>query len=199
GAPEHAGDLDREAARDGGGGGVREHGHPGARRRRLRGRPSRRALLPRCARDDAVRGHLPDSETDHRAGDDGHKRARAQLAASGAESAMDPHGGATEEERAGEAGQRAGAAAVIGVLGAGTMGAGIAQLAARAGSEALLYDPIADALAKGVERAREGLTKEASRGRLSAQEAQAAAQRLAPVPELSALADCERVIEAAPA
>ena len=37
-----------------------------------------------------------------------------------------------------------------------------------------------------------------SRGRLSAQEAQAAAQRLAPVPELSALADCELVIEAAP-
>jgi len=111
---------------------------------------------------------------------------------------MDPHGGAREEERAGEAGQRAGAAAVIGVLGAGTMGAGIAQLAARAGGEALLYDPIADALAKGVERAREGLAKEASRGKLSAQEAQAAAQRLAPVPELSALADCELVIEAAP-
>ena len=47
------------------------------------------------------------------------------------------------------------AAAVIGVLGAGTMGAGIAQLACRSGAHALLYDPIPEALERGIrERAR---------------------------------------------
>ncbi len=37
-------------------------------------------------------------------------------------------------------------ARVIGVLGAGTMGAGIAQLACRAGARTLLHDPIPEAL-----------------------------------------------------
>ena len=45
---------------------------------------------------------------------------------------------------------------VIGVLGAGTMGAGIAQLAARAGAETLLYDPIEAALEAGLRKARDG-------------------------------------------
>ena len=89
-------------------------------------------------------------------------------------------------------------AGVIGVLGAGTMGAGIAQLACRAGARTLVYDPIPEALAAGVERARAGLQKEAERGRLSADEAQAAAGRLEAVETLELLAPCELVIEAAP-
>ena len=40
-------------------------------------------------------------------------------------------------------------ASVIGVLGAGTMGAGIAQLACRAGARTLLHDPLAEALQRG--------------------------------------------------
>ena len=40
----------------------------------------------------------------------------------------------------------AAAAAVIGVVGAGTMGAGIAQLAARSGARTLLHDPLPEAL-----------------------------------------------------
>ena len=47
------------------------------------------------------------------------------------------------------AGLRARAAQIIGVVGAGTMGAGIAQLAARAGAQTLMYDPIAEALERG--------------------------------------------------
>ena len=86
----------------------------------------------------------------------------------------------------------------IGVMGAGTMGSGIAQLAARAGARTLLHDPIPDALARGVQRARAGLEKEAAKGRLSAAEASAAAERLRAVDGLDALADCELVIEAAP-
>src|SRR5438270_3260860 len=97
---------------------------------------------------------------------------------------------------AGKAGPRGRAAAIIGVLGAGTMGAGIAQLACRSGAQTLLYDPIGPALQKGEERVLEGLRREASKGKLSAQEAEDAAERLRTVDELEALADCELVIEA---
>jgi len=103
-----------------------------------------------------------------------------------------------EDEKAGMAGPACRAAAVIGVLGAGTMGAGIAQLACRSGAQTLLHDPIPEALEKGIESAHAGLQKEAARGRLSAEDAQAAADRLAPVSDLAAFADCELVIEAVP-
>jgi len=103
-----------------------------------------------------------------------------------------------EDERAGKAGQARNAAGVIGVLGAGTMGSGIAQLACRAGARTLLHDPIPEALQRGLERARDGLQKEASRGRLSAEQAQVGAERLQAVDDLDAFAPCELVIEAVP-
>jgi 3-hydroxybutyryl-CoA dehydrogenase len=89
-------------------------------------------------------------------------------------------------------------AAVVGVLGAGTMGAGIAQLACRAGARTLLHDPIPEALARGAERVREGLHKEAAKGRISPEQAAAAAERLEVAEDLESLAPCELVIEAAP-
>jgi 3-hydroxybutyryl-CoA dehydrogenase len=89
-------------------------------------------------------------------------------------------------------------ARVIGVLGAGTMGSGIAQLACRSGARTLLHDPFPEALSRGVERARGGLEKEAARGRLTAEEARAAAERLEVAADLEAFAPCELVIEAAP-
>jgi 3-hydroxybutyryl-CoA dehydrogenase len=102
-----------------------------------------------------------------------------------------------QDEMAGSAGVGR-PAAVIGVLGAGTMGSGIAQLAARSGARTLLHDPIAEALERGAERAREGLAKEAARGRISEHDAQASSERLRTVEDMSALAPCELVIEAAP-
>ncbi len=86
----------------------------------------------------------------------------------------------------------------IGVVGAGTMGSGIAQLACRF-AHTLLYDPVPEALERGLLRAREGLVKEAAKGTLSEERAASAAARLhAALPGLDALADCELVIEAAP-
>jgi 3-hydroxybutyryl-CoA dehydrogenase len=111
---------------------------------------------------------------------------------------MSEHERVKEDEMAGFVGPAVGAAAIIGVLGAGTMGAGIAQLACRSGAQALLFDPIPEALGRGIESAHAGLRKEAARGRVSAAEAQAAAERLEPVGDLSALAPCELVIEAVP-
>jgi 3-hydroxybutyryl-CoA dehydrogenase len=113
---------------------------------------------------------------------------------------MASHEGVSEDERAGEAGRVDGAASVIGVLGAGTMGAGIAQLAARAGAQALLYDPLPDALRSGIERIKQGLHKEAARGGAAdgPAQAEAALARVQVVEDLTALAPCELVIEAVP-
>ena len=86
----------------------------------------------------------------------------------------------------------------LGVVGAGTMGAGIAQLGSLAGMETLLHDPFDDALARGVESVRTGLVKGAERGRWSRDDAGAAAERLRTCPRLGDLAPCELVIEAAP-
>lgn len=89
-------------------------------------------------------------------------------------------------------------ARTIGVLGAGTMGAGIAQLAVRSGAQTLLFDPIPEALERGLALARQGLEKEAARGKLTAEQAAAAAEQLRGVDDLGALAPCELVIEAVP-
>jgi 3-hydroxybutyryl-CoA dehydrogenase len=86
----------------------------------------------------------------------------------------------------------------IGVAGAGTMGAGIAQLAALAGARTLLHDPIPEALERGRQQIKRHLERGAERGRWSAEGAAAAAERLEPAPELGDLAPCELVIEAAP-
>jgi 3-hydroxybutyryl-CoA dehydrogenase len=78
---------------------------------------------------------------------------------------------------------------VIGVLGAGTMGSGIAQLAALSGARSLVHDPDAAALQRGLAAARERLERRGEG---------AAAERLEPASELAELASCELVIEAVP-
>jgi 3-hydroxybutyryl-CoA dehydrogenase len=60
------------------------------------------------------------------------------------------------------------AGAVIGVVGAGTMGAGIAQVALEAGHEVVLYDVDEQALERGVERVRVGLARRAAKLELDA-------------------------------
>ncbi len=86
----------------------------------------------------------------------------------------------------------------IGVLGAGTMGAGIAQLACVSGARTLLHDPIPEALGRGQESVVKRLRREAERGRMSDGDADAAIERLSTASELTDLAGCELVIEAAP-
>src|SRR5215471_15028703 len=86
----------------------------------------------------------------------------------------------------------------LGVVGAGTMGAGIAQLGCLAGMETLLHDPVEGALERGEYSVRTGLEKGAARGRWSEDEAHAAADRLRLSEDLEDLSDCELVIEAAP-
>ena len=87
---------------------------------------------------------------------------------------------------------------VLGVVGAGTMGAGIAQLGAMAGMKTILHDPFADALERGAAGIGKNLDKGAARNRWTAEEAQAAKERLTTTAEVGGLADCQLVIEAAP-
>jgi 3-hydroxybutyryl-CoA dehydrogenase len=86
---------------------------------------------------------------------------------------------------------------VIGVVGAGTMGNGIAQVCARAGCRVLLYDVSEAALTQGLERIAINLGREVAKERLSAVQAEEARARVAPVARLEDLAGVEVVIEAA--
>jgi 3-hydroxybutyryl-CoA dehydrogenase len=86
----------------------------------------------------------------------------------------------------------------VGIVGAGTMGRGIAQLAALGGYETVLYDPLPGVANKGAAALREDLNKGASRGRWSEEDATAAAQRVQPAEEVGQMAGAELAIEAAP-
>lgn len=87
----------------------------------------------------------------------------------------------------------------ISILGAGTMGHGIAQLAARAGYETVLYDVDPAALERGLRKAGEGLEKAVQKGRLPADELAAAKARVRGATSLeAAVADADLVVEAAP-
>ena len=86
----------------------------------------------------------------------------------------------------------------VGVVGAGTMGAGIAQIAALAGYETRLHDPLPAALEGGIGRLRAALTKGAQKGRWSEAEAEAAGARVGAAAHLGDLGECDLVVEAAP-
>jgi len=84
----------------------------------------------------------------------------------------------------------------IGVVGAGTMGNGIAQVAATAGFETMMVDVAASALAKGVATIEKSLERLVAKGRLDAAARDAARGRLTTAGELEALAGADLVVEA---
>jgi 3-hydroxybutyryl-CoA dehydrogenase len=86
----------------------------------------------------------------------------------------------------------------IGVVGAGTMGSGIAQIGACAGIETVLCDPVDGAAIHGAERIGEALRRSAERGRLAPADAESALARLRTTQRLEDLFDCDLVVEAAP-
>jgi 3-hydroxybutyryl-CoA dehydrogenase len=86
----------------------------------------------------------------------------------------------------------------VGVVGAGTMGAGIAQLACMSGYETFIYELDTRALARGMERLRVALDRGVERKRWSEAEVQAALARVHSDTIIEVLARCDLVIEAAP-
>ncbi len=84
----------------------------------------------------------------------------------------------------------------FGVVGAGTMGSGIAQVAAQAGFTVTLVDVAPGALAKGVGTIDKSLERLVAKGKLTAEDRAAARARISTAGELAALAGCELAVEA---
>lgn len=85
----------------------------------------------------------------------------------------------------------------IGVVGAGQMGNGIAQVCAMAGYAVVMRDVAEAALARGLGTIEQSLARLAAKGRLSREEQAAARARIETSTALAALADCDVIIEAA--
>lgn len=87
----------------------------------------------------------------------------------------------------------------VAVLGAGTMGHGIAQVAAMAGYEVALYDTTAELAERGLGRIRANLDDGLARGKVTAEARAETLARLRPVAELAgAVAAADLVVEAVP-
>ena len=89
----------------------------------------------------------------------------------------------------------------IGVLGAGVMGGGIAQVCAAGGYDVVCYDIAPDALVAGREHAttgRYGLESGVERGKLTREEADAATARLTFTGDFDQAANTDLVVEAVP-
>lgn len=84
----------------------------------------------------------------------------------------------------------------IGVIGAGQMGAGIAQVIASSGFSTLLFDAQAAALSKGVEGIHNRLNQASQKGKITSESASATINRLATATSLKDFSDCDLVIEA---
>ena len=86
---------------------------------------------------------------------------------------------------------------VFGVIGAGQMGRGIAQVAAQTGYQVPLLDASLELAEAGRKQLERAIGRLVERGKLSPTEGEAAAARVVPVADYAALAEADFVIEAA--
>ncbi|GAA1092452.1 3-hydroxyacyl-CoA dehydrogenase family protein [Streptomyces javensis] len=84
----------------------------------------------------------------------------------------------------------------LAVIGAGLMGAGIAQVSAQAGWDVVLRDVTDEALRRGTDTIRASYDKFVSKGKLAAEEAERALGRITTTTDLDAAADADVVVEA---
>ncbi len=85
---------------------------------------------------------------------------------------------------------------IIGVVGSGTMGNGIAQVAARAGYDVVMRDVSTEFLERGIKAIDRNLQRDVDKERLTAEEKQSVLARIKSTTELEALSDAAFVIEA---
>ncbi len=85
----------------------------------------------------------------------------------------------------------------IGVIGAGQMGTGIAQVCAVAGYQVRLLDISADAMARAVAKIGANLDRQVAKGRLKAVERDATRARIVTGADYDIFGDCDLVVEAA--
>ncbi|HET9416640.1 MAG TPA: 3-hydroxyacyl-CoA dehydrogenase NAD-binding domain-containing protein [Candidatus Limnocylindria bacterium] len=86
----------------------------------------------------------------------------------------------------------------IAVVGAGVMGAGIAQVATETGHLVRLFDPTEGATTRARQRIAGFLERKVAKGQLSTEEANAAVDRIGEAEALAVLGDADLVIEAVP-
>ncbi|WP_179968492.1 3-hydroxybutyryl-CoA dehydrogenase [Mycolicibacterium helvum] len=84
----------------------------------------------------------------------------------------------------------------VGVVGAGQMGSGIAEVAAKAGADVVVFEPTEELLAGGRNRLTGSLERAASKGKLTEGDRDAALARLRFTTDLADMADRQLVIEA---
>ncbi len=84
----------------------------------------------------------------------------------------------------------------VGILGAGTMGNGIAHVFAKAGFNVVLCDVEQQFLDRALQTIAKNLEREAAKNKISAQERDAALQRIQTATERSALTNCDLMVEA---
>src|SRR2546423_7588476 len=85
----------------------------------------------------------------------------------------------------------------VGVLGAGTMGNGIAHVFAKSGFQVLLCDVQQGFLERALETIGKNLEREVAKSKISAGDRQAALQRIRPTTDLASLKSCDFIVEAA--
>ncbi|MEV4190568.1 3-hydroxyacyl-CoA dehydrogenase family protein [Streptomyces toxytricini] len=84
----------------------------------------------------------------------------------------------------------------LAVIGAGLMGSGIAQVSAQAGWDVVLRDVTDAALTRGTDGIKASYDKFVSKGKMAAEEAEAALARITTTTDLDAVADVDIVVEA---
>jgi 3-hydroxybutyryl-CoA dehydrogenase len=84
----------------------------------------------------------------------------------------------------------------VGVLGAGLMGSGIAEVCAKAGHETVVREVSDDLVRKGLARIEGSLGKAVDKGKLPVAERDAAWKRISSTTRLEDLAECDLIIEA---
>ncbi|UCE86582.1 MAG: NAD(P)-binding domain-containing protein [Deltaproteobacteria bacterium] len=89
-------------------------------------------------------------------------------------------------------------AKTIGIIGTGTMGCGIAQVAAQAGHQVLLQNRKQESVDRGMARVRDSLERLVAKEKLTDAQLVETLERLRGVVPLEELKGCDRVIEAAP-
>ena len=85
---------------------------------------------------------------------------------------------------------------LVGVVGAGTMGNGIAHVFAKSGFEVLLTDIEDRFLKRGLDTISKNLEREVAKNKISAQDREATLQRIKPTLQRSDLALCDFIVEA---
>jgi 3-hydroxybutyryl-CoA dehydrogenase len=85
---------------------------------------------------------------------------------------------------------------IVGIVGAGAMGSGIAQIASQAGQDVILFDLSEDALTSSSSKLQKVMTRLVEKDKYTSDEANAIQQRIERTTDIHRLKDCNLIIEA---